>query len=188
MSIEIPVLIGQMVRLRPINFEVDHLAWFEISQDENMQIWVGNTVPKTHNEVKNLLYELYPKYFLIWMIEELESNKVIGMMRISYPEYQDGKLISGDSQRLNSDYWRRGYMKESRRLIYNYVFNKLQVDTLYADVWEGNINSSKSLESAGYKIIEKKSELFTKYNRVQNKIYYELESSWWNEKNNLKGR
>ena len=181
MNIQVSTLIGDKVKLRPINFEKDHLAWFEVSQDENMHIWVGNIAPKSYDEVKDLLYELYPKYFLIWMIEELESHKIIGMMRISYPEYQDGELAAGDSQRLHSDYWRKGHMKESRRLIYDYVFNELKVDALYADVWEGNINSCKSLESVGYRLVEKKPEFFEKYNRVQNKIYYQLKSSWWKE-------
>lgn len=181
MDMKLPTLVGQKVRLRPIDHERDHIAWFEVSQDENMHLWVGNTPPKTYEEVKEMIYELYPKYFMLWMIEELETNKVIGMMRISYPEYKEGVLVAGDSQRLHSAYWRKGYMKESRKLIYDYVFNELKVDILYADVWEGNENSSKSLESVGYKLIEKKSEHFAKYNRTQNKLYYQLKASWWNE-------
>lgn len=182
MDIKIPILTGEKIRLRPMNYETDYLAWYEISQDESMHLWVGNTAPKTHEEVKHMLYELYPKYFLIWMIEELESGKVIGMMRISYPEHHDGELTAGDSQRLHSDYWRKGYMKECRRLIYDFVFDELKVESLYADVWEGNINSSKSLESVGYRLIDTKQEHFAKYNRMQNKLYYQLKASWWNEK------
>lgn len=181
MITKLPTLVGKLVKLRPVDSEKDHIAWYEISQDENMHLWTGNTAPKSYDEVKEQLYELYPKYFMLWMIEELQTQRVIGMMRISYPEHHDGELTAGDSQRLHSDYWRRGYMKESRSLIYEYVFNELKVDTLYADVWEGNVNSSKSLEAVGYKEIEKKPEFFTKYNRTQNKLYYQLKSSWWNE-------
>jgi RimJ/RimL family protein N-acetyltransferase len=181
MSKAIPILVGELVKLRPLNYDNDHLSWFEIEQDENIHIWVGNTVPKSIEEVKNYLYELYPKHFLIWMIEEKVNQNVIGMMRISHPEYQVNQLVAGDSQRLHSDYWRQGYMKESRKLVYDYVFNEMKVDVLYADVWEGNISSSKSLEAAGYKLIDVKKEYFKKYNRIQNKLYYQLESNVWNE-------
>lgn len=181
MSVNIPTLTGELVKLRPINYNTDHLAWFEVEQDETMHEWVGNTVPTSCNEVKQYLYELLPKYFMIWMIEEIKSGKVIGMMRISYPEKKGDQLVAGDSQRLHSNFWRKGYMKESRKLIYDYVFNFLKVDVLFADVWEGNFNSSKSLESVGYKLIDVKSEYFKKYNRIQNKLYYELHASWWNK-------
>lgn len=177
----VPTIVGESVKLRPLNYENDHKAWFEIEQDPNIHIWVGNTVPKSYDEVKTYLYELYPKHFLIWMIEEKVSGKVIGMMRISHPEYIEDQLVAGDSQRLQSFYWRKGFMKESRKLIYDYVFNELKVDVLYADVWEGNISSSKSLEAAGYTLVEVKQENFKKYNRIQNKLYYQLKAEIWNK-------
>lgn len=183
MSIVVPNLIGELVILRPINFMTDYIVWYEVEQDEYMHEWVGNSVPTTYDEVKQYLNELLPKHFMVWMIEEKKTGKVIGMMRISHPEYLGRQLIAGDSQRLHSNYWRKGFMKESRQLIYDYVFNTLNVDVLYADVWEGNNNSIKSLESAGYKLIDIKREYFKKYNRMQNKLYYELQSRYW--KNNF---
>ncbi|MDP5273715.1 GNAT family N-acetyltransferase [Chengkuizengella axinellae] len=177
MSVKVPTLIGDLVKLRPLNYKTDHIAWFEVEQDESMHEWVGNSVPTSYNEVKQYLYELYPKHFMIWMIEEKKTNKVIGMMRISHLQSIEGKLVAGDSQRLHSSYWRKGFMKESRKLIYNYVFNELKVDVLFADVWDGNINSIKSLESAGYKLIDVRSEYCKKYDRKQNKLYYQLQSS-----------
>jgi RimJ/RimL family protein N-acetyltransferase len=179
----VPTIVGKMVRLRPLNYENDHIAWFNLEQDPNIHIWVGNTVPKSHADVKKYLFELYPKHFLIWMMEEKASGNVIGMMRISHPEYIGGQLVAGDSQRLHSAYWRKGFMKESRTLIYNYVFSELKVDVLYADVWEGNISSIKSLEAAGYRLVDVKQEYFKKYDRLQNKLYYQLEARTWNKGN-----
>ncbi|MBM7662957.1 RimJ/RimL family protein N-acetyltransferase [Bacillus mesophilus] len=178
MTNKIPVLVGELVRLRPIN-DADHLSWFEVEQDESMHKWVGNAVPTSLDEVKHALYELYPQHFMLWMIEEKTSGKVIGMMRISHPEQRGNQLVAGDSQRLHSDYWRKGYMRESRKLIYDYVFNTLKIDVLYADVWEGNVNSIKSLVSAGYKLIDCRKEYFKKYNKTQNKLYYELREATW---------
>jgi RimJ/RimL family protein N-acetyltransferase len=183
-SIKVPTFIGELVKLRPINYETDHIAWFKIEQDEKMHEWVGNTVPTTYDEVKKYIYELLPKHFMVWIIEEKRSGKVIGMMRISHPEHHEEHLVAGDSQRLHSNYWRKGYMKESRKLIYDYVFNVLKVDFLIADVWEGNVNSIKSLENAGYELIDVKKEYFKKYNRINKKAYYHLHSSNWNNEIN----
>ncbi|MCP3740433.1 GNAT family N-acetyltransferase [Rossellomorea sp. BNER] len=172
MSKTVPTITGELVKLRPINYETDHISWFEIEQDEKMHEWVGNTVPVSLNEVKEYLYELLPNHFKIWMIEEKSSGKVIGMMRISHPEFHGQYLVAGDSQRLHSSYWRRGFMKESRKLLYEYVF-----DVLVADVWEGNVNSIKFLENVGYRLTDVKSEYFKKYNRMNNKLYYQLDSN-----------
>lgn len=181
MTHKIPVLQGEKVRLRPLDSEKDYKAWYEVSQDEKMHLWTGNTVPETLEEVKELINVVYPKYFMIWIMEDIKTNQVIGMMRITPPEKSEEGIIAGDSQRLHSDYWRKGYMKEARKLIYNYVFNELKVDILYADVWEGNINSSKSLEHVGYQHFGTKEEYFKKYERMQNKLYYLLKSDWWNK-------
>jgi ribosomal protein S18 acetylase RimI-like enzyme len=62
------------------------------------------------------------------------------------------------------------------------------MDVLYADVWEGKFNSIKSLEAVGYKLIESKSEYFNKYDRMQNKLYYELQSSTWFDRCRSLGR
>lgn len=182
MTLEIPVLEGEKVRLRPLDYDEDYKTWYEVLQDEKMHLWTGNTVPETLEEVKELINVVYPKYFMIWIMEDIKNNEVIGMMRISYPEKSEEGVVAGDSQRLHSDYWRKGYMKEARKLIYNYVFNELSVDILYADVWEGNINSSKSLEYVGYRYFDMKEEYFEKYDRVQNKLYYMLRAEWWSKK------
>lgn len=65
-------------------------------------------------------------------------------------------------------------MKEAKRLFYQYVFEELSVGILYADVWEGNENSIKSLESYGYKLIETKKAFFSKTGEYAMKYIYSL--------------
>ena len=65
-------------------------------------------------------------------------------------------------------------MKEAKKLFYQYVFAELSVEKLYADVWAENTNSIKSLESYGYKLIETRSEIFSKTGRVTKKYIYSL--------------
>ena len=68
-------------------------------------------------------------------------------------------------------------MKEAKKLFYQYVFEELSVQMLYADVWEGNTNSIKSLESYGYKLIETRKELFSKTGKYTLKHIFSLSNS-----------
>ena len=164
---------GQLVTLEPLDITKHAKGYFKVSQDENIHRYTGNTVPKDIDEIIELL-EKYEKYFYNWMIIANESLEVIGMIRLGKPERENGILAAGESQFLMSNYWRKGHMKEAKKLFYRYVFDELSVDTLYADVWEGNINSIKSLESYGYKRIETKAERFSKTGNYVLKHIYSL--------------
>ena len=58
--------------------------------------------------------------------------------------------------------------------MYNRKFHTLSVDILYADVWEGNINSMKSLESYGYQLIAVENDIFSKTEMCTRKYIYSL--------------
>ena len=164
---------GTMITLEPLNIPKHAQGYFEMSQDENIHKYTGNTVPKHIDETVALL-EKYEKYFLNWVIISNESQTVIGIIRLGKPEMENGLLVAGESQFLSSRYWRKGHMKEAKKLFYQYVFNELSVEKLYADVWEENINSRKSLESYGYQLIEERTERFSKTGEYKRKYIYEL--------------
>ena len=152
---------GKLITLEPLDIQKHAKGYFEVCQDENIHKYVGNTVPKHIEETVELLKK-YEKYFFNWMIISNESRAVIGIIRLGKPEMENGVLVAGESEFLSSKYWRKGHMKETKKLFYKYVFDELSVEMLYADVWEGNTNSIRSLESYGYKLIETKRELFSK--------------------------
>ena len=164
---------GNLVTLEPLDVQKHAKGYFEVSQDENIHKYVGNTVPTHIDEIVELLKK-YEKYFFNWMIISNDSLTVIGIVRLGKPEVENGKLVAGESQFLSSQYWRKGHMKEAKKLFYQYVFDSLQVDLLYADVWEGNTNSIKSLESYGYKLIETRREIFSKTGKYTLKYIYSL--------------
>ena len=164
---------GKMITLEPLDIQKHAKGYFEVSQDESIHKYTGNTVPKYLDETVELLKK-YEKYFLNWMIISNESHTVIGIIRLGKPEIENGKLIAGESQFLLSQYWRKGHMKEAKRLFYQYVFEELSVEKLYADVWEGNTNSIKSLESYGYQLIETRKERFAKTGEYATKYIYAL--------------
>ena len=149
------------------------MGYYEVSLDENIHRYTGNTVPTHIGDIEKLL-KLYETYFINWMIISNDTQDVIGIMRLGKPEFENGILIAGESQFLSSKYWRKGHMKEAKGLFYQYVFQELSVDVLYADVWEGNTNSIKSLESYGYKLVETRREMFSKTGEYANKYIYAL--------------
>ena len=164
---------GNLITLEPLDIEKHARGYFEVSQDENIHKYTGNTVPQNVDEII-LLLKKYEKYFLNWMIISNDTHEVIGIIRLGKPEIENGVLVAGESQFLSSMYWRKGHMKEAKRLFYQYVFDVLAVDVLYADVWEGNINSMKSLESYGYRLVDTTDEIFSKTGELKKKFIYAL--------------
>lgn len=164
---------GKLITLEPLDVNKHAQGYFAVSQDENIHKYTGNTVPETVEEIAALLRK-YEEFFLNWMIISNESQKVIGIIRLGKPAMENGVLVAGESQFLLSQYWRKGYMKEAKALFYPYVFGVLSVEMLYADVWEGNINSIKSLESYGYKLIETTKGLFAKTGQNLRKYIFSL--------------
>ena len=164
---------GERITLEPLDIQKHAKGYFDVSQDEKIHEYTGNTVPESIDEIVALLHK-YQKYFLNWMIISNDSLAVIGIIRLGKPEMENGMLVAGESQFLASKYWRKGHMKEAKKLFYQYVFEELSVEKLYADVWEGNINSMKSLESYGYQLIETRKERFSKTGELAKKYIYSL--------------
>lgn len=164
---------GRLITLEPLDIEKHAKGYFEASQDENIHRYTGNSVPQNIDETAALLKK-YETYFINWMIISNATHKVIGIIRLGKPETVNGVLVAGESQFLSSQYWRKGHMKETKKLFYRYVFDTLSVETLYADVWEGNTNSIKSLESYGYKLIEVTNGIFAKTGKPTKKYIFSL--------------
>lgn len=164
---------GKLVTLAPMDIEKHAQGYFEVSQDENIHKYGNNTVPRNMDEIIALLKK-YETFFINWMIISNETQNVIGIIRLGKPEMENGVPVAGESQFLSSRYWRKGHMKEAKKLFYRYVFEELSVELLYADVWEGNVNSIKSLESYGYRLIETTTEIFAKTGKPAKKYIYTL--------------
>ena len=167
---------GTLITLEPLDVEKHGQGFFELSQDENIHKYMGNTVPRHLDETVRLLRK-YESYFHNWIILSNETHEVIGIIRLGKPEMDNGLLAAGESQILSSRYWRKGHMKEAKTLFYSYVFEQLSLDVLYADVWAENENSVKSLESYGYRLVEVKNEFFAKTGKCCEKCIYALSRS-----------
>lgn len=152
---------GTLITLEPLNIDKHAEGYWRVCQDAKIHKYAGKTTPVSIMETAALLKK-YEEYFLNWMIISNETHEVIGLIRLGKPGFEDGILTAGESEFLASPYWRKGHMKEAKKLFYPYVFDTISVEVLYADVWEGNTNSIESLKFYGYQLIESKIEFFPK--------------------------
>ena len=109
---------GKLVTLEPSDVSKHAKGFFDVCLDENIHKYTGNTVPRTVDEIVALLKK-YEDFFLNWMIISNESQKVIGIIRLGKPAMENGILAAGESEFLSSQYWRKGHMKEAKRLFYH---------------------------------------------------------------------
>lgn len=174
-----PILKGNKVTLRMINPDIDNQSFFDMFLEPDLHLWTGNTVPINENET----YELLCKYrdlngLISWAIINNETQEFIGTYWIAL-EDENPKLISSEAQRIGKKYWRQGYTKEARILIYDFVFFQLFAEEIHAVAWKDNINSCKSMEYIGFSLIHTEKSLFSKRNQVLEKNHYILKKEIW---------
>lgn len=111
--------------------------------------WIHNKNRSESNKTLSKLIE-NKNVFAIVLKEE---NKVIG--HISVNEEDDEKLPDKQMVEIGfvigKKYWNHGYATEVARLIINYCFNKLKIDSIIGGHLENNIQSKKVLMKLGFK-------------------------------------
>ncbi len=113
---------------------------------------------------------------MAWAIVMKQSKEMIGIYWISMPIMNENKklIVTSEAQRIARKYWRTGVNREARNLIYNYIFLTLDVDEVYAQAWDKNINSCRSMEQIGFKLEKQVKRLFLKYNELFLENHYVL--------------
>lgn len=176
---ESPTLIGKKVTLRNINPDIDNIHFYKIFLEPDMHLWTGNKIPKDEFET----YQILAKYrdleeLIAWSIINNETQEFIGTYWIA-PNHFEGKRIVTEAQRIGKNYWRKGYTKDARKLIYDLVFFELEIEEVHAGAWEDNTNSCKSMENIGFKLFDSKTRLFSKRNEELIENHYILTKQNW---------
>ncbi|WNB91026.1 GNAT family N-acetyltransferase [Bacillus sp. NEB1478] len=180
---EIPTLTGDIVTLRKIDPERDRAAFYKMFLEPDMHLWTGNRIFQNQTEA----YEELRKYrdldqLMAWAIIKNETQEFIGTYWVA-PTVVEGKnIISAEAQRINKSHWRKGYTKASRHLVYEFVFTILEVEEVHAQAWENNINSCRSMEKAGFELIQSIAKPFEKYRETFKENHYVLKKSRWNSR------
>ncbi len=145
-----------------------------------MHAWTGNRVPNDIDEVRELLrgYNAHPEV-MVWCIWDRHATRMIGTYWLAVPYMSERKRISIDAQRIAKPFWRTGRTMAARRLVYLYAFEDLAIDAIRASAWEGNVNSCRSMEGAGFELVEVTPRFSGKHGQELIERHYVLTREQW---------
>ncbi|KOS68344.1 alanine acetyltransferase [Lysinibacillus contaminans] len=83
-----------------------------------------------------------------WVIEEIESKKVIGTCGFLNYEKAHNRIEIGYD--LSPNYWGKGVMKEALNCIIHFAFMTMKINKIEAKVEPENISSSRLLEKSNF--------------------------------------
>jgi len=172
-----PALFSKKIFLRGLDVDKDTPELYIILKNPDIHKWLGTEIPKNGNEVRQSIEKYCSSNEVYsWAIVDSNSRKTIGIYYLWKPIQKiDGNtIIPAESQRLARHCWRKGYMKESRKLVYNFAFNTLEVEEIHAQVWKKNINSIKSMEHSGFKKYKEVEKSILKYKKTYTECHYRL--------------
>jgi [ribosomal protein S5]-alanine N-acetyltransferase len=178
---ESPTLTGKKITLRNINPYIDNQPFYKLFLEPDMHTWTGNNIPNDEFET----YQILCKYrdldgVIAWSIINNEIQEFIGTYWIA-PKHFCDKKIATEAQRIGKKYWRKGYTKEARKLIYDFLFFELDIEKVHAGAWEENVNSCKSMENIGFKLFNSERKFFSKRNEELIENHYFLTKQNWSK-------
>lgn len=99
---------------------------------EKVQGWIANYESDT---------------YFHWVIEWKETGELIGTINLG--NVQEACIMAETSYMLAPKYWGQGIMTEVLRTVLNYAFNKIGLNRIQADVFDGNTASEHVLKKCG---------------------------------------
>ncbi len=172
-----PTLVSEKVLLRELNEDKDTPQLYIILKNADIHKWLGTEAPENVQQVRDSIKNYCNSSDLYsWAITDINSGKTIGIYYLWKPVVQidSTKIIPAESQRLAKHCWRKGYMKEARKLVYKFSFDVLEAYEIHAQVWKNNVNSIKSMEYSGYKKYKEVEKSILKYNKKYIECHYKL--------------
>ncbi|BCY29100.1 GNAT family N-acetyltransferase [Flavobacterium okayamense] len=140
--------------LRPLELsDVDDM--FAMDSNPNVHIYLGNNPLKTKEEslgyLKNIQNQYKENGIGRFAMIKKESNEFIGWCGLKFitEEENNHSHFYEIGYRLKEEFWGKGYAYEAAKAWYEYAFNKLKVDTLYASAHIDNKGSRRILEKIG---------------------------------------
>lgn len=143
--------------LRPIEIN-DVEGMFLLDSNPNVHKYLGNHPVKSVEESIGYIESLQNQYknngigrFAVIL---KESGEFIGWSGIKFITEEENNHINfyEIGYRFREEYWGKGFAYESAKAWYDYAFDILKVDTLYASVHIDNVGSRKVLEKIGLQL------------------------------------
>ena len=139
-------LLTNRLKLRKIKKE-DALELFEgIRNQEEFLYYTNKEKVSLENHLKALenIDEKYQNLdYYNWIIEELDSDKIVGMITFKVFEINDSVEFS---YAIDNRYTRKGYMSEALKIVLDFALNKMKVNRIQGGCVIENIASRKVME------------------------------------------
>lgn len=149
----VPFIKGERLDLLPRN--MDNLdLYYKWINDQKVRIFSRNEVPHTKEDIKKWFEEPSQgesKKHIGFELWHKEDKRVIGNGGLSRIDYIVRKaniwMVIGEK-----DYWGKGLASEGVKLILDYTFKEINLNKVYAGVFEPNIASWSCAEKVGFRI------------------------------------
>jgi [ribosomal protein S5]-alanine N-acetyltransferase len=147
----LPILTSETITLKKIE-EENLNELFDIYSNERVFEYCG-IIPK-HNKdtVKKMIghfeRDYHKKSRVKWGIFQNEGNKLVGIMEAM--EFNSKVYMVTIGYYLAESSWGKGIATESVRLLIEFLFNKVHVNRIQAEVMPPNANSKKVLLKNGF--------------------------------------
>lgn len=179
------VLRGKKVSLATITKDDIKTIW-EYFGDFNLRIYL-------HNPWQPIYYEDEVKFYEK-MINDKENNITFKIIK----DQSKGELIglvslnnidlysrhAGIGYWIWKDYWNRGYATEAVNLMLKYAFEWLNLNKVYAVIYEPNKASQKVLEKNGFKFVGRlRKQRYIPTVGYVDELYYDLLKDEWKNTN-----
>lgn len=143
--------------LRPLQLS-DTDDMFIMDSNPNVHIYLGNNPLTSKDESIGYLKSILNQYeeFGIGRFAMItkDSNEFIGWCGLKFitEEENNHSNFYEIGYRLKEEFWGNGYAYEAAKAWYEYAFNTLKVDTLYASAHIDNKGSRRILEKIGLQL------------------------------------
>ncbi len=175
----VPVLRSQLVTLQPLDPARDATDYHQMNLEPDMHLWTGNAVFGAVDEARAELerFAAMPDVTM-WAIIENATQRLVGRFFICM-EDRDGLRVAGEGNRVAKLCWRKGHNRETRRLVYEYVFDVLRADCIETECWTDNVNSRLSILAHGFALTGAVPEWNAKHGRMMGKSRFRLTRQQW---------
>lgn len=143
--------------LRPLELsDVDDM--FDMDSNPNVHLYLGNNPLKTKEESLGYLKNIQNQYKVNgigrFAMLTRDSKEFIGWCGLKFitEEENNHSHFYEIGYRLKEEFWGNGYAYEAAKAWYEYAFNVLKVDTLYASAHIDNKGSRRILEKIGLQL------------------------------------
>lgn len=112
----------------------------------NLTAVENNSIEEARMIVKSAINEYYTDE-PTWAIEDKQKKNLVGVIRVT--NYSPKNKMCNVTWMMSNKYWDNNFMKDALTQIFNFLFNKKEIELIECSFYEQNKNSSIILDEIG---------------------------------------